>query len=112
MFIIDCKVGKTESAVFLRDLLDTMHAPDTKPPLRLSEMTKLKKNFTGKKSLTFISRSLFYVKVEGYQETFWSAILLSSWTHFMCVRKYLELFCGLHVIVLRIKTFQNVATSS
>ena len=54
MFIIDCKVEKTESAVFLRDLLVTMHAPDTEPPLRLSEKTKLKKNFIGKKSLTFI----------------------------------------------------------
>ena len=89
-----------------------MHAPDTEPPLRVSEKTKLKKNLTGKKSLTFIFRLLIYVKVEGYQETFWATILLSSWTHFMCVRKYLEVFCGLHVIVLRIKTFQNVATSS
>ena len=105
MFIIDCKVEKTESAVFLRDLLVAVHAPDTEPPLRLLERTKLNKNFNGKKSLTFISRSLFYVKVEGYQETFWAAILLSSWTHLMCVRKYLEVFCGLHVIVLRIKTF-------
>ena len=70
MFIIDCKVEKTESAVFLRDLLVTMHAPDPEPPLRLSEKTKLKKNFIGKKSLAFISRSLFHVKVEGYQETF------------------------------------------
>ena len=112
MFIIDCKVEKTESAVFLRNLLVTMPAPDTEPSLSLSEKTKLKKNFTGKKSLTFIFRSLFYVKVEGYQETFWAAILLPSWTHFMCVRKYLEVFCGLHVIVLRIKTFRNVATSS
>ena len=112
MFIIDCKVEKTKSAVSLRDLLVTMHAPDTEPPSRILEKTKLKKTLPGKKSLTFISRSLFYVKIEGYQETFRAAILLSLWTHFMCVRKYLEVFCGLHVIVLRIKTFQNVATSS
>ena len=89
-----------------------MHAPYTKPPLRVSEKTKLKINLIGKKSLTFLFRLLIYVKVEGYQETFWAAILLSSWTHFMCVGKYLKVFCGLHVIVLRIKTFQNVATSS
>ena len=82
-----------------------MHAPDTKPQLRLLEEAKLKKNLTGKKSPTFIFKSLFNIKVKGYQGTFGAAILLSSWMHFMCVRQYLEVFCGLHVIVLRIKTF-------
>ena len=80
-----------------------MHAPDTEPPLRLSEKTKLKKNLTRKKSLTFMSKSLFDLKVMGYKK--WATVLLSSWMHFRCVRKYLDIFCGLHVIVLRIKRF-------
>ena len=89
-----------------------MHAPDTEPPLRLLREEKLKKNLTGTKSLTFISKSLFDLKVKGYQEKVWAAMLLLSWMHFMCVRKYLEVFCGSHIIVLTVKTFQNVATSS
>ena len=82
-----------------------MHAPDTEPPLRLSREEILKENFTGKKSLTFISKSLFNLKVQGYQGKFWAAVLLSSWMYFMCVRNYLEAFCGGHVIVLSFKTF-------
>ena len=105
MLIIDCEVEKSGGPSLLSKYLVTMHFPDTEPPLRLSREEKLKTNFTGKKSLTFISKSLFNLKVQGYQGKFGCAILMSSWMHFMCVRKYLEVFCGLHVIVLRIKTF-------
>jgi hypothetical protein len=44
-----------------------MHSPDTEPLLRLSDEEKLKKKCTGKTSLKFISKSLFNLKVKGYQ---------------------------------------------
>ena len=62
-----------------------MDSPETKPLLRLSKEEKLKTNFTSVKRLIFISKSLFDLKVKGYQGKFWAAILLSSWMHFMCV---------------------------
>jgi hypothetical protein len=52
-----------------------MDAPDTKPTLRLLEEKKLNMNFSGKKSLIFVSKSLFDLKVvKGYQGKFWAAI--------------------------------------
>ena len=42
-----------------------MDAPGTEPPLRLSQKKKLKKNFTGKKRLIFVSKSLYDLKVKG-----------------------------------------------
>ena len=51
-----------------------MDFPDTEPPLRLSQQEKLKKNFTGKKGLIFVSKALCDLKVKGYQGKFWAAI--------------------------------------
>ena len=51
-----------------------MDAPDTEPPLRLAQKTKLKKNYTDKKRQIFVSKALFDVKVKGYQGKFWAAI--------------------------------------
>jgi hypothetical protein len=82
-----------------------MDAPDTKPSLRLSQKIKLKKNFTDKKRLIFVSKAQFDLKVKGYRGKFWAAILPLSWMYFMCARKYLEVFRGGHVIVMRFTTF-------
>ena len=91
MLILPFKVEKSEGPSLLSKYLVTpMHAPDTEPPLRLSREEKLKKNLTGKESLTFIFKSLFNLKVQGYQGKFGAAILMLSWMHFMCVRKYLK----------------------
>ena len=90
MLILPFNVEKSEGPSLLSEYLVTMHAPDTEPPLRLLREEKLKKNFTGKESLTFISKSLFNLKVQGYQGKFGAAILMLSWMHFMCVRKYLK----------------------
>jgi hypothetical protein len=51
-----------------------MDAPDTEPPLRLLQKKNLKKNFTGKKRLIFVSKVLLDLKVKGYQGKFWAAI--------------------------------------
>ena len=76
------------------------------PPLRLLKEKKLKKNFTGVKRLIFISKPLLDLKMKDNQgKQVWAAILLSSWIYSMCVREYLEAFCGVHVIVLTVKTF-------
>ena len=71
------------------------------------EGEKLKKNFTGVKRLLlyFYPKSLFDLEAKGYQGRFWAAILLSSWMYSMCVREYLKAFCGVHVIILTVKTF-------
>ena len=62
--------------------------------------------------VTFISKSLFNLKGKGYQEgTFGAAKLLSSWMHFMCVRKYLEVFCGLHRSESAAQKSRDVVTS-
>ena len=87
-----------------------MDSLDTEPRLRLLQKKKLKKNFTSKKRLIFVSKSLFDLKVKGYQGKAWVAMQHSSLMHFMCVRCYLNEFWGGHVIVFRIKTFDNVAT--
>jgi HKD family nuclease len=44
-----------------------MDAPDTEHLLRLLKEKKLKNNFIGKKSLIFLSKLLFDLKVKGFQ---------------------------------------------
>jgi hypothetical protein len=51
-----------------------MDAPDTEPPLRLSQKKKLKKNFTSKKRIIFVSKALFDLEMKEYQGKFWAAI--------------------------------------
>ena len=90
-----------------------MDSADTEPPLRLLKENKLKKNFTGNKSLMFTSKSLFDLKVKGFQGKILGGHLVFAMDAFyvfpLLIRSILG---GVHIIVLRIKKIDNEATSS